>query len=296
MVTPAAKREAVGHLAAAHDFSRRRSCHLLGVCRATADYRSGRIPPTSLIAAIRRHAAERPRFGYRRLRVLAARDGESTSLSRFYRIYRRLDLSVRRRPRKRLKRVARGPRPLAMRPNERWSMDFVGDTLVDRRSFRIFAVVDDYTRECVAVEVGDVLTSERVVRVLARATVERGVPASIVSDNGPEFTAARTLQWTVARGIQLDYIQPGCPTQNAYPESFNGRLRDECLNQHVFLDLDHAVELIEAWVEDYNRIRPHGSLGGRTPEEFASEFASTRPAPPHGAEQAEPVPTARGLT
>jgi putative transposase len=168
-------------------------------------------------------------------------------------------------------------------------MDFVFDTLVDGRPMRMLVVVDDCTRECIAIEVGDVVTSERVVRVLERLIAERELPKSIVIDNGPEFTAVRTLRWAAERNVVLDFIQPGKPTQNAYVESFNGRLRDECLNQHTFLSLEHAEAIVEDWRQDYNQVRPHSSLGGRSPEEYASELTDS--VPPLGAELKDPVPT-----
>lgn len=295
MVTPAAKREAVERLAAERGFSRRRACGLVNLSRSVCAYRSTRRVPSELVAAIKRIAAERPRFGYRRLRILVEREGERVTASRFYRVYRSLELGLRKKPRRRLKRQPRGPRPPATAANQRWSMDFVGDTLVDRRSFRVLGVVDDCTRECVAVEVGDVLTSERLVRVLDRLKEERGLPASIVVDNGPEFTAIRTITWAAQNGVVLDFIQPGKPTQNAYAESFNGRLRDECLNQHEFQTLADAAALIEAWREDYNRIRPHSSLGGRTPESYASEIRKAGP-PPLGEEVRHSVPDTAVLT
>ena len=288
MVKPAAKREAVEHLAATRGFSRRRACGLVDLSRTVLAYEPKRRPPTELLDKMRRIAAERPRFDYRRLRILVQREGDQITASRFYRLYRSLDLGLRKRPRNRLKRQPRGPRPPATTVDHRWSMDFVGDTLANRRRpFRVLGIVDDCSRECVAVEVGDVLTSERLVRVLERLRTDRGLPKSIVVDNGPEFTAARTRRWAAENGVVPDFIQPGKPTQNAYAENFNGRLRDECLNQHEFVDLEHATALIEAWRDDYNRIRPHGSLGGRTPNEYASELKKVGP-PPLG--EAVPIP------
>jgi putative transposase len=282
MVKPAAKRQAAKELVTGRGFSRRRACGLVGLNRSTFEYRSRRQPPVELLGKIRERAQERPRFGYRRLRILVQRDGEKVSISKFYRLYRGLELSLRKRPRRRIKRVPRGPRQPATIVNERWSMDFVCDTLVDRRPMRMLVIVDDCTRECLAIEVGDVVTSERVVRVLDRLAEQRGLPKSIVVDNGPEFTAIRTLRWSAERNVVLDFIQPGKPTQNAYVESFNGRLRDECLNQHDFLSLQHAEDLLEDWRQDYNRVRPHSSLGGRSPEEYASELTAS--VPPLGAE------------
>jgi putative transposase len=282
MVKPAAKRQAAQELVAQRGFSRSRACGLVGLNRSTFDYASRRRPPVELLGKIRERAQERPRFGYRRLRIMILRNGEKVSISRFYRLYRGLELSLRKRPRRRIKRLPRGPRLPATTPNERWSMDFVFDTLVDGRPMRMLVVVDDCTRECLAIEVGGVVTSERVVRVLDRLVEQRSLPKSIVVDNGPEFTAVRTLRWSAQRNVVLDFIQPGKPTQNAYVESFNGRLRDECLTQHDFLSLQHAEDLLEDWRQDYNRVRPHSSLGGRSPEEYASELTAS--VPPLGAE------------
>lgn len=174
-------------------------------------------------------------------------------------------------------------------------MEFVGDRLVDRRSFRVLGVVDDCTRECVAVELGDVLTSERLVRVLDRLKEERVLPASIVADNGPEFTAIRMIVWAAPNGVVLDFILPGKPTQNAYAESFNGRHRHECLNQHEVQMPADAAALIEAWREDYGRTRPHSSLGEWTSESSASGIKKARPLP-LGEEVRHPVPDAAVLT
>jgi putative transposase len=282
MVKPAAKRQAAQELVTRRKLSRRRACGLVGLNRSTFEYRSRRRQPIELLAKIRERAQERPRFGYRRLRIMILRDGEKVSISRFYRLYRGLELSLRKRPRRRIKRLPRGPRLPSTSPNERWSMDFVFDTLVDGRPMRMLVVVDDCTRECLAIEVGDVVTSERVVRVLDRLVDQRSLPKSIVVDNGPEFTAVRTLRWSAQRNVVLDFIQPGKPTQNAYVESFNGRLRDECLTQHDFLSLQHAEDLLDDWRQDYNRVRPHSSLGGRSPEVYASELTAS--VPPLGAE------------
>lgn len=179
---------------------------------------------------------------------------------------------MRRRRRKR-RAVARQPIVVATRPGHRWSIDFVHDVLESGRCFRSLAVVDDFTRECVAVEVDTSLPSTRVIRTLEIAALAHGLPEAITLDNGPEFTSRVFDQWAYDRGVKLEFIQPGKPVQNAYVESFNGKLRDECLNVSLFEDLNDARNLIEEWRQDYNRVRPHSSLGGRTPSEFAATWS-----------------------
>jgi len=189
---------------------------------------------------------------------------------RVYRLYRAAQLQVRRRRRKRVTRGARVPLPIATRRGERWSMDFTLDTLADGRAFRTLNIVDDFTRECVAIEVDRSLPGLRVTRVLDRLHSAVGLPETIVVDNGPEF-AGRTLDaWAYARGVTLRFIRPGKPIENAYVESFNGKFRDECLNEHWFVNLVDAKAIIEAWRLDYNTVRPHSSLAGRTPQQFAA--------------------------
>ena len=217
---------------------------------------------------LRTLAMARRRFGYRRLAVLLRREGERINDKRVYRIYREEGLMVRRRRRKRLA-VARVPRPAPpTRPNERWSMDFTRDTLAAGRCFRTLNVVDDFTRECLAIEVDTSLPGMRVCRVLDRIAAERGRPAELLMDNGPEFTSVALDAWAAQRGVRLRFITPGKPTENAFVESFNGRFRDECLNENWFLDLRDARRTIAAWREDYNHVRPHGSLGGLPPAIF----------------------------
>lgn len=228
----------------------------------------------ALRAALRAHAAKRRRFGYRRLVVLLRRDGWRDNHKRVFRLYQEEKLQVKRRIKKGTARW-RGSTPLlAQRPNQRWSLDFVSDQLADGRRFRTLNVVDDYTRECLAVEVDSSLTGQRVARVLERLCALRGRPERLVSDNGPEFTGQAVDNWAYEAGVQWQYIEPGKPVQNAYVESFNGKFRDECLNEHWFERLEQARELIEQWRQDYNEVRPHSSLQNRTPREFALAAAA----------------------
>ena len=197
---------------------------------------------------------------------------------RVYRLYRREGLMVKRRKRKRAAFV-RVPLALPAGPNERWSMDFIRDTLADGRVIRALNIVDDFTRECRAIEVDASLPGLRVARVLERLSMERGLPKTTVVDNGPEFSGRLLDAWAYQRGVRLHFIQPGKPIQNAFVESFNGRFRDECLNEHWFVSLADARERIEDWRRDYNTLRPHRSLGQLTAEEYASRLTSLQ-APP----------------
>jgi len=215
-------------------------------------------------------AARRPRFGYRRLTILLRREGWVANHKRVYRVYRQEGLAVRRKRRKKLAAGARVVLPLPVRPNERWSMDFMGDTLASGRTFRTLNIVDDASRECLAIEVDTSLSGCRVTRVLDRIAATRPLPVMIVSDNGPEFTSKVLDAWAYARRVQLHFIRPGKPVENAFVESFNGKFRDECLNENWFLGLADAREKIETWRLDYNQVRPHSSLGDRTPTEYAA--------------------------
>jgi len=217
---------------------------------------------------IRAHAAARPRFGYRRIPVLLRRGGWRVNHKRVYRIYRAEGLAVRRRRRKRMAVGMRTVLPPPNRPNERWSMDFTLDTLASGRRFRTLNVVDDFTRECLVVEVDTSLGGTRVVRVLERLLAGRDRPVVIVCDNGPEFGGETLDAWAYAAGVRIRFIRPGKPVENCYIESFNGKFRDECLNHHWFPDLDDARTKIEDWRRDHNEVRPHSSLGDLTPEEF----------------------------
>jgi putative transposase len=228
-----------------------------------------------VLERLQAHAAERARFGYRRLHILLERDGLIVNHKRVHRIYRAAALQVRRRRRKRLTRAERVPLPAASRPRERWSMDFTTDTLADGRTFRTLNIVDDFTRECVAIEVDRSLPGLRVTRVLDRLGAMIGLPRTIVMDNGPEF-AGRTLDaWAYAHGVTLRFIRPGKPIENAYVESFNGKFRDECLNEHWFASIDDAQQKIDVFRWDYNEHHPHRSLKGLSPREVAKRMLHT---------------------
>jgi putative transposase len=267
-VTPAAQREAVRALRAQFAFSERRACRLVGMARATCQYRSRLDLATPLRERLRVLAEHRRRFGYRRLTVLLRREGLRVNHKRIYRLYREEGLAVRRRKRKRLSRIAVPPLPAVTRLNQRWTMDFIEDRLVTGRKFRTFNVVDAFSRKGLASEVDTSLPGARVVQVLDRLAETRGRPKELILDNGPEFIGRALDQWADSRGVRLRFIAPGKPVQNAHIESFHGRFRDECLNESWFLTLADARRIIEAWRQDYNTVRPHSALGYLTPDEF----------------------------
>jgi len=275
-VTTAARRVVVAEWRAAAGLSERRACRFLGVGRSSQRYQARRRQPAGLRERLTELAAARPRWGYRRLWVLLRREGYAVNWKRVYRLYRAAGLAVKRRRRKRVA-VARRPLPPATRPNERWSMDFVHDRLINGRWFRSLTIVDDFTRECLAIEVDTSLSGARVVEVLTQLAQGRPLARTIVVDNGPEFAGRVLDAWAYRRGITLAFIQPGKPTQNAFIESFNSRLRDECLNAHWFVTVTEAQLTIEHWRDDYNTQHPHGSLGRRTPSEFAAQWKEAPP-------------------
>lgn len=214
-------------------------------------------------------AEERKRFGQYRIYVMLRREGWVVNHKRVARIYRQEQLQVRRKRRKKMTTAVRVPLTAPNRPNERWSMDFVMDVLWGGRRIRILTIVDDYTRESLAVEVDTGMGGAYVARVLDRLVESRSKPVGITVDNGPEFAGRALDAWAYRRKVRLNFIRPGKPVENCYIESFNGRLRDECLNSHEFVTLRDAKSIIETWRQDYNDKRPHGSLGDLTPIEFA---------------------------
>ncbi|MFP5212287.1 MAG: IS3 family transposase, partial [Acidobacteriota bacterium] len=224
---------------------------------------------------LRSLAVERPRYGSPRLTVLLRREFGSVNHKRVERLYREEGLQLPRR-RKRARSERKSPLGAPEGPNQRWSMDFKSDSLSDGRRFRTLNIVDDFTRECVAIEVDTSLSGARVVRVLDSIGKERGFPQVIVSDNGPEFTSRALLGWCESTGVRMHFIDPGKPVQNAFIESFNGKFRDECLNEHWFLNLPHAPDLIGGWRKEYNEDRPHSSLGYLTPQAFRQAFEEKR--------------------
>jgi putative transposase len=275
MVTPAARREAVAHLRVAYEVSERRACSALGSDRTSVRYRSRRPDDTAVRAKLRELASLRRRFGYRRLHILLTREGIAMNHKKLRRLYREERLQVRRRGGRKRAVGTRAPMVLPQGPNQRWSLDFQSDALADGRRFRIFAVVDDFTRECLALVVDTSLPSLRVVRELDAIVAIRGRPAMIVSDNGTELTSRAVLRWSQEKQVEWHYIAPGKPQQNAFAESFFGRLRDECLNETLFTSLAHAREVLSFWKEDYNTVRPHSSLGALSPAAYAKASAPT---------------------
>ena len=216
---------------------------------------------------MRELAGSKPRYGYRRLHVLLRREGLVVNHKKVYRLCCEEGLQVRKKKRKRVSAAPRERLQKALHPNDRWSMDLVSDSLMDGRALRVLNVVDDCSRVCVALEAGISIGGERVGRILDRAGARYGWPKTIVVDNGPEFRSKALDQWAYVRGIRLHFIQPGKPVQNAFVESLNGKLRDECLNESWFTSLVEARQEIEAWRREYNEVRPHRSLGQRTPSE-----------------------------
>ena len=247
-----------------------RACGLVDISRSLYRYRSRRSNSGPLRARIEEIAAVKRRYGYRRVYLRLRREGWQVNRKRVYRIYRDAGLAVRRRKRKRIGLFERKPLPKPTRANVSWSMDFVADGLIGGRRLRCLTIVDDCTRECLAIEVDTSITGLRVQAVLDRLADTRGLPKSITVDNGPEFDGQVLDKWSYRTGVRLSFIRPGRPNENAYIESFNGKFRDECLNEHWFLSMAHARSVTEAWRIEYNTERPHSSLGNRTPEEFAS--------------------------
>ena len=251
--------------------SQRRACSLVGLSRSVLSYRSEKQTNDTLLQnRLRELAFERKRFGYRRLHVLLQREGTVVNHKKVYRLYREADLGVRRRKRRRDIAVARQPLALPNRANQVWSMDFVMDALANGRRLKILTVVDDFTKESVLIEPAHSLTGDDVAELLERVSQFRGYPQAVRTDQGPEFTCRAFDQWAYQRGVDPLLIQAGKPTQNAYIESFNGKLRDECLNEHWFRDLHDARTIISSWRRDYNEQRPHSALGYLAPAQFAA--------------------------
>jgi putative transposase len=262
--------------------SENRACGLMGITRWSNRYQSCRDLQSELRMRLRELAGSRTRYGYRRLTVMLRRQGWKVNAKRVYRLYREEQLQVRTAKRTKREPHLRVPLASAGRPNQRWSMDFVSDRLADGRGFRILTVVDQYTRECLCAFADRSQTREKVGAQMKWLVAERGVPESITTDNGSEFAGKAMEKWADQTGVKLDFIRPGKPVENGYIESFNGRLRDECLNGEIFVDLTQARNRLENWRKDYNSQRPHSALADRTPWEFAESFgaAALRPLEP----------------
>lgn len=262
------------------NISGRRACRLVGLSRSVLHYE---VQPDheneALTARLVELAHERRRFGYRRLHALLEREGTHANHKRVHRLYREAGLAVRRRRRRHGVMVEREPLALPSAPNEVWSMDFVMDALSNGRRLKCLTIVDDFTKEAVDIVVDHGISGLYVARALDRAARFRGYPKAVRTDQGPEFTSRALDQWAYAKGVTLKLIQAGKPTQNAYIESFNGKFRDECLNEHWFTTLAHARVVIAAWRQDYNEARPHSALHYLSPAEFAAGHRATAVAP-----------------
>jgi putative transposase len=267
--TAVERRRVVQQVQAAVGVSERRAIRFTGFPRSSMRYKSLRDPQEELRTRIKELAAQRVRWGYRQIHTLLQREGWLVNRKRVQRLYREEGLAVRRKSKKRRSQAPRPVREPLGRPNERWSMDFVSDTLSNGRRFRCLTIMDEFSRECLAIHVAHSIPAVRVIDVLERLREKRGLPEIIMTDNGSEFTSRAFDAWAYSRGVRIDYIQPGKPVQNCFIESFNGTLRDECLNLHWFLSLGDAKQEIETWRVDYNQERPHSSLGRLTPAEYA---------------------------
>lgn len=273
MVSPQAKREVVEYLCMKKQLTSRRACQLVGLKTSTFYYKkySAR-SDEPLRAKLIEFSQVRVRWGLPRLFVLIRREGIMDNYKRVRRIYNEAGLQIHKRKKKKLRGHLKLVLPMPKTPNHIWSMDFVSEALADLRRFRCFNIVDDFTRESLVIEVGRSLPSKVLVQVLNKLKLTRGLPEMIVCDNGPELISQNLEIWAYQNKVQLKFIEPGKPVQNAYIESFNGKFRDECLNQHWFLNLDEAKKEIENWRIDYNEHRPHRSLNMKTPNQFANEY------------------------
>lgn len=269
-MTARERRRVVEKVQAAAGVSERRAIRYTGFPRSTIRYQSRRAPQEELCERIRALAGERPRWGYRRIHAVLQREGWAVNHKRVQRLYREEGLAVRRKGKRRRSQVPRPIREPLGRQNERWSLDFASDTLSNGRTFRCFAVLDEFSRECLAIYVAHSIPAVRVIEVMEGLRGQRRLPEIVITDNGSEFTSRAFDAWAYARGIKIKYIQPGKPVQNCFVESFIGSFRDECLNLHWFISINDARRTIEGWRRDYNQVRPHSSLGYLTPEEFAT--------------------------
>jgi len=254
--------------------SQRRVARLLPIERMTLRYDHHRDPQDALRIRLRELAGSRVRYGYRRLTVLLKREGWAVNAKRIYRLYTEEGLIVRTKKRKERAQRQRIAQGMALRPNQRWSMDFVAQRLADGRWVRVLTVVDQFTRECLCLHADTTLSGEKVATALDKVVMGRGAPESITVDNGTEFCSKAMDHWAYSNGVHLDFIRPGRPVENGYIESFNGKLRDECLNVEVFFSVADAREKLARWREDYNDVRPHSALDNRAPAVFAAAWTA----------------------
>lgn len=273
MVKATGRRPLVAYLQQQFAVSRRRACRVVGISRKAACYISQRTQQDApLVAKLKSLGEQYPRYGHLLLHGMLRAEGLVMNHKRTYRLYTELGMQVRTKRRKKLVRP-RIPMAVPTQPNERWSADFVHDQLADGRRLRILNIVDDYSRVCVGQWVDSSISGERMAQVLDQLKAERGLPKTLVLDNGTEMTSKAMFFWSQENKVKLHFIQPGKPTQNAFVESFNGRFRDGCLNQHWFLDLADARRIIEEWRTHYNSVRPHSALGYLPPTLFEAQAA-----------------------
>lgn len=269
---PAEKRRAADYAVCGHELSMTRACGLMGIERSSYYYQAKPDDDGPLRSALKEAASLHRRWGYRMLLAVLRREGFTDNHKRVYRIYREEGLQVRCRKRKRTAKW-RGETPKSPdRINARWSLDFVHDATARGRKLRMLTVMDDCTRRCLRIEVDTSLSGERVARTLAQLLEVHGKPSALLMDNGPEFTGRTLDEWAYVNEVKLQFIKPGKPTQNGFIESFNGTLRNECLNENWFTDLVDARQIIETWRRKYNEVRPHSSLGYQTPEEYTNKL------------------------
>lgn len=283
MVSAAARRRQVAY-ACRRGLSGRRACRLLGVARSALHYESQKaVADAPVLSRMTALAAQYPRYGYRRIRIFLGREGHPMSCTRAYRLWRRGGLQLpRRRPRRRV--AARRPRPMpAAARNQVWALDFVFDACANGQQLKCLAVVDEWTRECLAIDVAGSIRSGRVVEVLSKLVSIHGAPRHLRSDNGPEFVATAIIKWAVELGIDTAHIAPGKPWENGTEESFNGKFRDECLSLEWFRSRAEAIAVIELWRQHYNQVRPHSSLSYKTPHEFKQHEEQLAVQPVEGA-------------
>ena len=272
MVAPAARRDVVGFFRQNYQLNRTQACRLAGISRQALYYKPVKGRDEALQSRLKALGEQYPRYGYLLLHAMLKREGLVVNKKRTYRLYRQLGMQVRTKRRKKLIRP-RVPLALPSRPSERWSIDFVHDQLADGRRFRILNIVDDYSRRCIGQIIDTSISGERLVRYFDELCLTERLPKTIVLDNGPEMTSKAMFLWASSKRVKLHFIQPGKPTQNAFVESFNGRFRDLCLNQHYFRNLDEAKEIINTWRNHYNHVRPHSSLNYQTPILYEEQAA-----------------------
>lgn len=273
------KREAVNYLVTEEQFSNRKACKLIGISRTTYQYEAKSKDDSELQTALTALTGKHAAIGYWQCCYRLWNKGYNWNHKRIYRVYTDMKLNIRRRAKKRLPERIKQPLAIATAPNETWSIDFMGDSLADKRKFRLLNVIDDFNRESLAIEVDTSLPSLRVIRVLDRLIAQRGKPANIRTDNGPEFISHKLQQWCEQNDITLQYIQPGKPMQNAYIERKNGSIRRELLNAYLFYSLTEVRTMSEEWRMDYNTERPHKSLGYLSPVKYAEQYRKrTEPA------------------